>query len=168
MLTFALFLVYLYIILQFFEGFQWFELLLCCLVEKVFWSPRGSRVVEPCLLKEFGEASLPLLIWAEGGLGFAKQISCIVILLLEIIFFLLIIRVILIYLRITTGLPVWGLLQLLLQLLHMTLELPQPLTLVRLPLTLMDGSLHIGSLPGLADVCGGLVGPRQCGEQVCH
>jgi hypothetical protein len=63
-------------------------------------------VVEPCLLKEFGEASLPLLIWAEGGLGFAKQISCIVILLLEIIFFLLIIRVILIYLRITTGLPV--------------------------------------------------------------
>ena len=63
-------------------------------------------MVEPCLLKEFGEASLPLLIWAEGGLGFAKYVSCVVILLFEVILFLLIIRVILIYLRITTGLPV--------------------------------------------------------------
>ena len=168
MLTLALFLVYLYIILQFFEGFQWFELLLCCLVEKVFWSPRGTSLLEPGLLKEFGNASLPLLVWAEGGLGFAKDVSCVVILLLEIILFLLIIWVILIYLRITTGLPVWLLLQLLLQLLHMTFKLPQPLTLVRLPLILMDGSLHVGSLPGLAEVRGGLVGPRQCGEQVCH
>ena len=63
-------------------------------------------MVEPCLLKEFGEASLPLLIWAEGGLRLAEDVSCAVILLLEVILFLLIIRVILIYLRITTGLPV--------------------------------------------------------------
>ena len=168
MLTLSLFLVYLYIILQFFEGFQWLELLLCCLVEKVFWSSRGTRVLEPGFLKKFGKASLPLLIWAEGGLRFANEISCIVILLLEITLFLLIIRVILIDLRITTGLPVWLLLQLLLRLLDMTLELPHPLTLVRLPLILMDGSLHVGSFPGLAEVRGGLVGPRQCGEQVCH
>jgi hypothetical protein len=64
-------------------------------------------VLDPGLFKEFGKASLPLLIWAEGGLGFAKDVSCVVILLLEIILFLLIIRVvILIGPRITTGLPV--------------------------------------------------------------
>ena len=50
----------------------------------------------------------------------------------------------------------------------MTLQLPQPLILVGLPLTQMDGSLHVGSLPGLTEVGGGLVGPRQCREQVCH
>ena len=63
-------------------------------------------MVEPCFLKEFGKASLLLLIWAEGGLGFANDVSCVVILLLEILLFLLIIGVILIDLRITTGLPV--------------------------------------------------------------
>ena len=63
-------------------------------------------MLEPGLLKEFGQASLPLLIWAEGGLRLAEDVSCIVILLLEIILFLLIIRVILIDLRITTRLPV--------------------------------------------------------------
>ena len=98
----------------------------------------------------------------------SNDVICVGFLLVEIILFLLIIRVILIDLRITTRLPVLLLLQLLLQLPHMTLELPHPLTLVRLPLILMDGSLHVGSLPGFAEVRGGLVGPRQCGEQVCH